>query len=72
MKGSNRQRSPGSWELTIDQGRDPFGKRRRKRVTVRRVIDLSASTVEILIEHRPLAGPVQGGSPYDKCTKTLW
>lgn len=35
MKGSFRQRSPGSWELTIDQGRDALGKRRRKHLTVR-------------------------------------
>ena len=34
MKGSIRQRSPGSWELTIDAGRDPLGKRQRKYVTV--------------------------------------
>ena len=35
MKGSIRQRSPGTWELTIDAGRDPLGKRRRKYVTAR-------------------------------------
>ena len=35
MKGSIRQRSPGTWELTIDAGRDPLGRRRRKYVTVR-------------------------------------
>ena len=35
MKGSLRQRSPGSWELTIDQGRDALGKRRRKTTTFR-------------------------------------
>ncbi len=35
MKGSLRQRSPGSWELTFDLGRDTFGKRRRKHLTVR-------------------------------------
>ena len=35
MKGSIRQRSPGSWELTIDMGRDALGKRCRKHVTVR-------------------------------------
>ena len=34
MKGSLRQRSPGSWELTIDTGRDALGKRQRKFVTV--------------------------------------
>ena len=34
MKGSLRQRSPGSWELTVDTGRDALGKRRRKFVTV--------------------------------------
>ena len=34
MKGSLRQRSPGSWELTIDTGRDALGKRRRKFITV--------------------------------------
>ena len=35
MKDSIRQRSPGSWELTVDQGRDTRGKRRRKHLTVR-------------------------------------
>ena len=34
MKGSLRQRSPGSWELTIDTGRDALGRRQRKFVTV--------------------------------------
>ena len=34
MKGSLRQRSPGSWELTIDTGRDALGKRQRRFVTV--------------------------------------
>ena len=33
MKGSIRQRSPGSWELTVDQGRDALGKRRRQLLT---------------------------------------
>ncbi len=35
MKGSLRQRSLGSWELTIDTGRDALGKRQRRSVTVR-------------------------------------
>ena len=35
MKGSLRQRSPGSWELTIDTGRDALGKRQRRFITVR-------------------------------------
>ena len=35
MKGSLRQRSPGSWELTIDTGRDALGRRQRKFVTAR-------------------------------------
>ena len=34
MKGSIRQRTQGSYELTIDLGRDALGKRRRKYVTV--------------------------------------
>ena len=34
MKGSLRQRSPGSWELTVDMGRDALGKRLRKSLTV--------------------------------------
>ena len=29
MKGSIRQRSPGSWELTVDMGRGPRGTRYR-------------------------------------------
>ena len=35
MQGSIRQRSPGSWELTVDLGRDQFGHRRRHYQTVR-------------------------------------
>ena len=35
MKGSIRQRSTGSWELTIEAGRDTRGKRQRRYVTVR-------------------------------------
>ena len=35
MKGSLRQRSPGSWELTVDLGRDQLGRRRRSYHTVR-------------------------------------
>ena len=35
MKGSLRQRSPGSWELRVDVGRDAFGKRQRKSKTIR-------------------------------------
>ena len=35
MKGSLRQRNPGSWELTIDTGRDALGRRQRKFVTIR-------------------------------------
>ena len=35
MNGSIRQRSAGSWELTVDLGRDVQGKRRRKYHTVR-------------------------------------
>ena len=34
MKGSLRQRSPGSWELTIDTGRDALGRRQHKFITV--------------------------------------
>ena len=35
MKGTIRQRSPGSWELQIFLGRDSNGKRLRKTETVR-------------------------------------
>src|SRR5262249_42626863 len=35
MKGSMRQRSPGSWELAFDLGTGPDGKRRQKFVTGR-------------------------------------
>ena len=35
MKGRIRQRSAGSWELTVDLGRDGLGKRRRKYLTGR-------------------------------------
>ena len=35
MKGSLRQRSPGSWEITLDLGVGSGGKRQRKYVTVR-------------------------------------
>ena len=35
MQGSIRQRSPGSWEITLDVGRDGQGRRRRRYKTVR-------------------------------------
>ena len=35
MQGSIRQRSPGSWELAVELGRDEFGRRRRRYRTVR-------------------------------------
>lgn len=35
MNGSIRSRGKGTWELTIDQGRDASGKRRRKFVAVK-------------------------------------
>ena len=35
MNGSIRQRGKGSWELTIDLGRDTDGKRQRKFVTAK-------------------------------------
>ena len=35
MKGRVRQRSPGSWEISYELGRDSFGKRCRGSVTVR-------------------------------------
>lgn len=35
MKPSLRQRSPGSWERTVDLGRDTFGKRCRMHLTMR-------------------------------------
>ena len=35
MKGSIRRRSKNSWELTLDLGRDPQGKRQRKFVNVK-------------------------------------
>ncbi len=35
MKVSLHQRRAGSWELTVDLGRDPFGKRWRGYHTVR-------------------------------------
>ena len=35
VKGSIRQRSAGTWELTVDQGRDGLGRRQRRFVTVR-------------------------------------
>ena len=43
MNGSIRQRSPGTWELTVDVGRDLAGKRRRKYVTVRGLSHFHAS-----------------------------
>ena len=47
MKGSIRQRSPGSWELTIDQGRDTRGKRRRLLTTFDQGIDLPFKRITI-------------------------
>ena len=35
MNGSIRQRSAGSWQFTVDLGRDSRAKRRRKWLTVR-------------------------------------
>ena len=35
MKGGIRQRSPGTWELTLNLGRDAQGIRRRRSLTVR-------------------------------------
>ena len=35
MKGAMRQRSAGTWEITINLGRDAQGVRRRRSVTVR-------------------------------------
>lgn len=35
MKGSIRRRSKGSWEITIDMGRDEHGKRQRKFINVK-------------------------------------
>ena len=35
MKGSLRQRSPGTWKISVDLGRDPLGKRCRKYLTHR-------------------------------------
>ena len=35
MKGRIRQRSPGSWQVSFELGRDALGKRRTKAVTVR-------------------------------------
>ena len=35
MKGRIRQRSTGTWEISYEAGRDPFGKRRTKSLTVR-------------------------------------
>ena len=35
MQGSIRQRSPGSWEITLDVGRDGAGRRRRRYKTLR-------------------------------------
>ena len=38
MKGSIPQRSPGSWELTVDQGRDALDKHRRKQDETRAIM----------------------------------
>ena len=35
MNGSIRSKGKGTWELTIDMGRDAAGKRRRKFVNVK-------------------------------------
>ncbi len=67
MNGSLRQRSPGSWELAVELGKDALGKRRRKYVTVQgnktearrklltavdRGIMLDVGTSKVLREHR--------------------
>ena len=76
MKGSLRQRSAGSWELTVDLGRDAVGKRRRRHETVRGTKAQAQRRLRELLSHpgpghRPaqrqapgqgLAGPVAQGA----------
>ena len=51
VKGTIRQRSPGSWELQVFLGRDSKGKRLRKTETVRgRKADADRRLREILAD----------------------
>ena len=65
MKGTIRQRSPGSWEIQVFLGRDASGKRIRKTETVRgKKSNAQRRLREILAEldqrHHPYKNPVQG------------
>ena len=56
MKGTIRQRSPGSWEIQVFLGRDANGKRMRKTETVRgKKADAQRRLREILSDRRPLS-----------------
>ena len=56
MKGTIRQRSPGSWEIQVFLGRDTNSKPMRKAETVRgKKADAQRRLREILSDRRPLS-----------------
>ena len=66
MSGSIRRRSKNSWELTIDQGRGPKGKRIRKCVSVRgKKADAERKLREIL-------NALDSGLPMDRSRMRIW
>ena len=65
MNGSIRQRSKGTWELTIDMGNDANGKRRRKFVTVNGTKGVAQKRL------RELLTSLDTGMPMDTTKLTL-
>ena len=49
MNGSIRSRGKGTWELTVDLGRDATGKRRRKFVNVKGTKSKAQQTLRALL-----------------------
>ena len=65
MNGSIRQRSKGTWELTIDMGKDGNGKRRRKFVAVK------GTKAQAQQKLRELLSTLDKGMPLDTSKVTL-
>ena len=60
MKGSLRQRSPGSWELTVDLGRDERGRRERTFRTVRGTKAQAQRTLREMLSALDRGAPIPG------------
>ena len=65
MNGSIRQRSKGTWELTIDMGKDGHGKRRRKFVNVKGTKGVAQQKL------RELLSSLDKGMPLDNSKATV-